>query len=183
MAFTLAALALTYALTGSEDLQLLLLGLLLFGLLPAIDRKLGVPDEYSTAVATRTTPFRILALSALLWAPGAAVLLYAAPEVELGAYFWVMAILWPWMELHLLLAERDLRRHGVDSWPTQRPLRDSFLAGAATTVLITVITLFQDYALAEAVATGALCGFAMLIVGGSLGWLLNRAQTTREPQA
>ena len=180
IAFVLAALALAYSLTGSEDLQLLLLGLFLFGLFPAIERKLGEPDDYTRAVAQeRTTPSRILALSLLLGAPWAAVVLYAESELELGTFFWLMVLVWPWLELLMLLAERDLRRNGVDSWLKQRPLRDSLFVGAATVVLITAITLLQGFALAEAVVTGALCGLAMLAMSGGCWWLVKRSYHAR----
>ena len=108
----LVVLGATYAATDSEGLQLLALFVLIFGVLPALDRRFGAVDDYTKAVQERNVPFSVVALSLALGIAWAALVLIVVPELGLGPAFWLWVVMWPWIEVVAFLGERRLRRDG-----------------------------------------------------------------------
>lgn len=175
----LVVLGATYAATDSEGLQLLALFVLIFGVLPALDRRFGAVDDYTKAVQERNVPFSVVALSLALGIAWAALVLIVVPELGLGPAFWLWVVMWPWIEVVAFLGERRLRRDGgAHTWQPARPLRDSAFAGLATAPCIFAITLLQDFDVREAVATAIACAVCVFGVSGMLAWLMRRGQAT-----
>ena len=89
---------------------------------------------------------------------------------------------WPYLEVTFFFAERDLRRHGLESWSRSRPIRDSLIAGAIAFLPITLLALSVDAGAVEGLATGAVCA-VMMFVFGVVGELLQRrTRGSEEPQ-
>lgn len=172
-----AALAVTYALTHSDALQLLALVILGIGLAPAVSRRYGAGDSYMDAVKDREVPLRVSALALSCGLAWMGVISYGLPEFGLGEWFLLWAVLWPYLELHFFLAERDLRRRGAESWPAPRPLRDSAIAGIAVVPLIGVpAALLWDVSVDEAVLAGVLCGLVVFGLARLSAWSHRRAR-------
>jgi len=179
----LAALGVTYTLTGSEELQVVAMFALIFGVLPGVSRRFDRHDEYTEAVQDRNAPFSVLAFSVTFAVSWGLLVFLIPPELGLGPWFWWWAVVWPWLEVHLYLGERHLRRGGGEAWKPARPLRDSALAGVATAGAIVVITLLQDATLSEALATAAACGAIVFTITGTFTWLSLRAQQGQHDEA
>jgi hypothetical protein len=171
----------SYAATSSEGVQVLALLALTFGVYPAATRALGERSEYAKVARDLSAPRRVMAVSLaflLLWG---ALIYVAAPELELGPWFWWWVVFCPWMEVHVLLAEGQLLRSGGAGWKPARPLRDSLLAGPLTAAVIAVITSLQGARLGEALLTGLLCAGVVLALAGAFVWMSRRAATSPRP--
>jgi hypothetical protein len=173
-AFSLPALAGVYVATDSAGLQFLVLFALTFGVLPVLSRRYGVRDEYSEATREMNVPARVFVWSLVFGLPWTALTFFAVPE-SLGPWFWFWLVMWPWMEVCVLLAERALQRDGVESWPEARLVRDSAVAGAVTGPIICAVALVDGAALAEALATGAICAGIVFGIAAAFTWLRRSA--------
>jgi hypothetical protein len=173
-ALGLPALGGVYAATESEGYQVLVLFALTFGVLPALSRRYGVRDGYTEATERANIPARVLAWSLVVVAPWVALTFLLVPK-SLGPWFWWWLVMWPWMEVYVLLAERALQRDGPETWREARLVRDSAVAGAVTAPIIAAIMLADDGGVAEAVITGVLCGFIVFGIAATFTWLRRSA--------
>jgi hypothetical protein len=169
-AVVLAVLGASYAATRSEGLQIVIV--ITFGLLvlPVIEGKVGVPSPYLEAVRDHDVPRKILGLSLAFLAPGMALLFIVEPDLGVGFWFWLLLLFWPWSELYIWLAERDLQRGGHD-WRRSQAGRGAFLAVLATVVCITALALLENATLWEALLAGATCGVIVFAVGAATEFL------------
>jgi hypothetical protein len=175
-AFGLVALGGTYAATGSEAAQVLVLFALAFGIYPAMTRAFGRSDALTELARDRTAPVGVVARSLLFFVLWAALIFVAAPDLGLGPWFWWWVVMWPWLEVYIYLAERRLRRDGGgSSWKPIRPLRDTVVAGLATAPVIAVIALFEGLGVGEALLTGFLCGCIVFLIAGAFTGMSHRA--------
>ena len=144
-----------------------------------MERRFGAADDYTKVVQERNVPFSVVALSLAFVIAWATLVFAAVPELGLGPAFWLWVLMWPWAEVVAFLGERRLRRDGgAHTWQRARPLRDSALAGLATAPCILAITLLQDFAVGEAVATAVACAVCSFAVSGIFAWLMRRGQAT-----
>jgi len=159
--FALGLLALggIYQATKSEGLQVLALFALTFGVLPALSRRYGVRDEYTEMAVDVNAPARVLAWSLVFIVPWGALTFFLVPE-SFGPWFSWWLVMWPALEVYAFLAEQALQHDEAQSWSKTRPVRDSALAGAATSpVIFFILTVTGDASVGEAILTGVLCGF------------------------
>ena len=171
-----ALLGATYAMTGSEDLQVAVLFALVFVVLPALSRRFGVQDAYMQVLEERKAPIGVLVLSLVFLIGWGALVFVAVPDFRLGPWFSLWVLMWPWLEVFSLLAEARLDREGADNWKPVRPLRDCGAAGLATAPLITMLMLLNDTPLGDAAATGLACGVIVFVIAGTFAWLERRAR-------
>jgi hypothetical protein len=106
----LFALAASYALTGSEWVQLVVLLVLVFGALRGATRRFGVNDDSMESIRERDVPWRVMALAIPFLVAWGALVFLVVPDPGLGPWFWWAVVIWPWMELETSLAERTRRR-------------------------------------------------------------------------
>jgi hypothetical protein len=157
-----------------DDAVQVLVFLALMGSIAPLHRRFARSDDYSDALRERDVPWRVFLTSmafALLWG---ALVFVAVPE-SLGGLFALWLILWPWGEVLMALADRDLRTNGPDGWRRRRPVRDSGLAGLVAAALITAIGLADGFSVGEAILTGGIAGAFAVLFLGTLAWLLRHA--------
>lgn len=166
-AFSLAALAGVALATESEGYGTLLMFVLVFGVLPALERRFGVPIEYTGVSGDVKPPPRAAArmwgLSLAFLVPWGALTYFVVPE-SLGAWFLFWLMLGPWLGVQGYVTKRELRRHGAHEWRPVRMLRDSALGGVATVPAIFAIMLWDGAGVGEALATGVVCGFIVFVL-------------------
>lgn len=179
--FSLAVLAGVYAATGSESAQVLALFALVFGVQSLLLERFGVRDGYVEALPQRNIPPDVLGVSAAFAAGwGAAVLLFA-PDLGVGPWFWWWVVMWPWIEVLALLAERRFRKDGgAETWRRARPVRDTATAGLVTVPLVTAIMLLQGSSVGAALATGVGCGVIVFLVTGAITWSMHPSHAANE---
>jgi hypothetical protein len=172
----LGATAAVGVLTGSESADLLVVLVLWLGVYPVLTARFGTKSEYFEAVRERNVPNRVAGASLLFLVPWALLVVEALPDLGLGAGFWSLVVLWPWLEVWVALGERDLRRRGRESWKPIRPRRDALLTGLAILPTVTAIGLLSGASLGEAVLAGVACAVLMSILVAALIWLFSRAE-------
>jgi hypothetical protein len=179
--FGLVALGGSYAATGSEGVQVLALFALTFGIYPAVTGAFGQSSPLIEVARDLNAPFGVVAMSVAFLVLWGALIFVAAPDLGLGPWFWWWAVMWPWLEVYVYLAERRLHRDGAANWTPARPLRDSVLAGVITAPVIAVITSLQGFDVGEALLTGCLCGFIVFAIAGAFTWMSRRARDPGSP--
>lgn len=180
-AFGLGLLAAVYAATNSDTAQVLVLFVLLSGLVPAVTHRFGVHDELARVTQTANVPGRVVLKSFAVIAPWVALTFFLIPS-SLGPWFWSWLVMWPWIELQTVLAERALQRDGAATWRRARILQDSATAGAAIWPVITAILLVDRAPLGEAVLTGALCACVVFGMTATFAWLRRSADQDNNEQ-
>lgn len=177
----LPLLAAAYAATESATLQIVVVFGFIVVVLPALNRRFGANDEFTTAVQGRNPPLGVVGGSTAFAVAWAAALSFAVTEVELGPGFWLWLFMWPYVEGYRYLAERCLLRDGgAASWQPSRPLRDAAIAGLATGLCILVPTLVAGWRVGEAVATAAACAAMIYVLCVTLEWLDTRGRRSTE---
>jgi hypothetical protein len=179
-AIGLVALAGSYVATQSEGVQQLVVLTLIFLLVPVATRKFGVEARRSTRLLQEelNAPLRVLALTALIFAPWIVFILVIG-DLGLGDWFWMWALLMPFGEIHLRLAERDLQRTGGKDWPKIRPVRDPLIAGLITLPLITLLLLLDGESVTGSLLGGLLCGAIVFGISAAHMRLAKRTATSR----
>jgi hypothetical protein len=173
----LAALGAIYLLTRSAELQTLVLFALAFGVLPTLRYRFGRGDTLPE-IKDRNAPLGVWALSILFAIAWGGATFLAVPRAA-GPWFLWWLMMWPWIEVHTHLAERELRRHGTAGWQPTRPLRDSILAGVAVVPFVVGIELADSGDLTAAIVNGLMCGLIVFAVGGTFARLGRRARESR----
>jgi hypothetical protein len=174
----LVVLGATYAASGSEALQVLALFVLTLGVFPAIRRRTRSEADQPEAVRERNPPLSVTALSlgfALAWG---ALVFAAAPDLGVGPWFWWWVVMWLWAEVNASLVGHRFRRDGGENWKRVRPIHDAALWGAVTAGVLVIIFLLEGSSAAEALLTGALCGF---IVFAMTAAVTRRVLRRRDP--
>ena len=178
---SLAALAGVYAATDSEGAQVLALFALVVGVHRLLLDRFGVRGGYVEALPQRNIPLDVLGVSVAFIVGWGAVVLLFAPDLGVGPWFWWWVVMWPWLEVLALLAERRFQQDGgAEAWRRARPVRDTATAGLVTVPLVAAIMLLQGSSAGAALATGVGCGVTVFLITGAITWSMHPSRAANE---
>lgn len=162
----LVALAATYMGTGSVELQALVMFGLIFLVLPLLEERFGATEDehYFETIRQRHVPAGVLAVAFAFLIVWGALTALAVPD-DLGGFFWLWLVTWPWSEVLVYLGRRRLKKDGAAAWKPIKPLRDAALAGVAVIPMIVIVLLLADQTGAvETILTSLGCGVAVFLI-------------------
>jgi len=160
-----------FLLTESEAVQVVLFLALALGPISFAAKRYEASEDDERAHGMEP-PSRILGLTLALLAPWLGATYVLSGEFELGAIFWMWALLWPMIEINGALTRRDIERNGFSDWSRPRPLREAIVYGIGTAAFIAVaVLLMGDSSLGEAILGGAACGAIVAVFGLIAYWI------------